>query len=164
MVGVLAFCTLIRTTLPLYIFKLHSIKKQKIKHHLQRSNILMLKEIYFFYISTNFNNLRKIQPLSTTTTQHQLAISVFFNRKILLFAVSHVRLWRRNREMRKENKQPSLFLDFLSVNLLIHFGKKWTEMTIFQSKMDFLPANSRLLEIINDGTFLPRITRENCSC
>ena len=32
-------------------------------------------------------------------------------------------------------RQPSLFLDFLSANLLISIGKNW-------SKIDFLPANS----------------------
>jgi hypothetical protein len=34
-------------------------------------------------------------------------------------------------------------------------------MTIFQSKMDFLSANSRFGDL-NDGTYLPQITRETC--
>ncbi len=36
------------------------------------------------------------------------------------------------------------------------------KMTIFQSKIDFLSTNSRCA-IQNDGTFLPRITRETCT-
>jgi hypothetical protein len=35
-------------------------------------------------------------------------------------------------------------------------------MTFFQSKIDFLSANSRFA-VQNDGTYLPRITRETCS-
>ncbi len=34
-------------------------------------------------------------------------------------------------------------------------------MTLFQSKMDFLSANSRFA-VQNDGTYLPRITRKAC--
>ncbi len=34
-------------------------------------------------------------------------------------------------------------------------------MTIFQPKMVFLFANSRFT-VLNDGTYLPRITRETC--
>jgi hypothetical protein len=34
-------------------------------------------------------------------------------------------------------------------------------MTLFQSKMDFLSANSRFA-VQNDGTYIPRITRETC--
>ncbi len=40
--------------------------------------------------------------------------------------------------------------------------KKWSKMTIFQSKIDFLSANSRFA-VQNDGTYLPRITRDNCT-
>ncbi len=36
-------------------------------------------------------------------------------------------------------------------------------MTLFQSKMDFLSANSRFA-VQNDGTYPPRITRETCTC
>ncbi len=39
--------------------------------------------------------------------------------------------------------------------------EKWPKMTLFQSKMDFLSANSRF-EVQNDGTYLPRITMETC--
>ncbi len=39
---------------------------------------------------------------------------------------------------------------------------RWSKMTIFQSKMDFLSANSRFA-VQNDGTYLPRITRETCT-
>jgi hypothetical protein len=35
-------------------------------------------------------------------------------------------------------------------------------MSIFQLKMDFLSANSRFA-VQNDGTYLPRITRETCT-
>jgi hypothetical protein len=34
-------------------------------------------------------------------------------------------------------------------------------MTIFQSKINFLSANSRF-EVQNEGTYLPPITRETC--
>ncbi len=37
--------------------------------------------------------------------------------------------------------------------------KNRSKMTIFQSKMNFLSANSRFA-VQNDGTYLPRITRE----
>ncbi len=40
--------------------------------------------------------------------------------------------------------------------------EKWFKMTIFQSKMDFLSANSGFA-VQNDPTYLPRITRETCS-
>ncbi len=40
--------------------------------------------------------------------------------------------------------------------------EKWPKMTILQSKMDFLSANSRFA-VQNDGTYLPRITRETCT-
>jgi hypothetical protein len=40
--------------------------------------------------------------------------------------------------------------------------EKWPKMTIFQSKMDFLSANSRFA-VQNDGTYLLRITRETCT-
>jgi hypothetical protein len=43
----------------------------------------------------------------------------------------------------------SLFADFLSANSLIHMVK----MTIFQSKVDFLSANSRFW-VKNGGTYL----------
>ncbi len=36
-------------------------------------------------------------------------------------------------------------------------------MTLFQSKMNFLSANSRFV-VQNDWTYLPRITRETCKC
>ncbi len=39
--------------------------------------------------------------------------------------------------------------------------EKWPKVTLFQSKMDFLSANSRFA-VQNDGTYLPRITRETC--
>jgi hypothetical protein len=39
--------------------------------------------------------------------------------------------------------------------------EEWFKMTIVQSKMDFLSANSRYV-VKNDGTYLPRITRETC--
>ncbi len=37
--------------------------------------------------------------------------------------------------------------------------EKWPKMTLFQSKMDFLSAHSSFA-VQNDGTHLPRITRE----
>ncbi len=60
----------------------------------------------------------------------------------------------------KQYRRPSLFADFLSVNSLISF-EKWPKMTLFQSKMDFLSANSRFA-VQNDRTYLPLITRETC--
>ena len=36
-----------------------------------------------------------------------------------------------------------------------------SKLPIFQSKMDFLSANS-VFAVQNDGSYLPRITRENC--
>ena len=39
--------------------------------------------------------------------------------------------------------------------------QNWSKMTIFQSKMDFLSANSRFA-VKNVRTYLPRITRETC--
>ncbi len=38
----------------------------------------------------------------------------------------------------------------------------WFKIAIFQSKMEFLSANSRFA-VQNDGTYLPRITRETCT-
>ncbi len=45
----------------------------------------------------------------------------------------------------------SMFEDFLSANFLIHISK-WSKMTIFQSKIDYLSVNSRFL-VQNDGTW-----------
>ncbi len=39
--------------------------------------------------------------------------------------------------------------------------ENWSKITIFQSKMDFLSVISRFA-VQNDGTYLPRITRETC--
>ncbi len=39
--------------------------------------------------------------------------------------------------------------------------EKWSKITICQSKMDFLSANSRFA-VQNDWTYLPRITKETC--
>ncbi len=48
---------------------------------------------------------------------------------------------------------------YLRIRLFLF--EKWPKMTLFQSKMDFLSANSRF-EVQNDETYLPRITRETC--
>ncbi len=58
-------------------------------------------------------------------------------------------------------RQPSLFADFYLRIRLFTF-EKWPKMTILKSKMDFCSANSRF-EVQNDGTYLPRITRETCT-
>jgi hypothetical protein len=49
---------------------------------------------------------------------------------------------------------------YLRIRLFTY--EKWPKMTIMQSKMDFLSANSRFA-VQNDGMYLPRITRETCT-
>ena len=39
--------------------------------------------------------------------------------------------------------------------------QNWSKMTVFYSTIDFLSTNSGL-GVQNDGTYLPRITRETC--
>ncbi len=58
-------------------------------------------------------------------------------------------------------KRPLLITDFLFVNLPIHM-EKLVKNDNFQSKMDFLSANSRFA-VQNDGTYLPQITSESCT-
>jgi hypothetical protein len=63
-------------------------------------------------------------------------------------------------DIRYRYRRPSLIADFLYANSLIHIGKM-VQLTIFQSKMDFLSGNSRFV-VQNDGTYLLIITRETC--
>ncbi len=57
--------------------------------------------------------------------------------------------------------RPSLFAEFFYLRICLFTLKKVVQMAIFQSKIDFLFVNSRF-GVLNDGTYLSRITRDTC--
>ena len=58
---------------------------------------------------------------------------------------------------------PSLFADFLTVKSLIHISKLVRIDNVLVKKWIFYLRNSGFT-VQNDGTYVPRITRETCTC